>query len=352
MRFIFKLAFHLSLLFGLLLTHSVNVLAQSSFNFSSLPASYKVALANSLETTLKATQGLFALKSASLINSQGNDCTQFSSDGVCTQIGARYTELASPKISSKSIILNTAYKFSDNVHVGGYIDAGNITSQPSFSHVNQRGSDPILGIYSVFNDKIGDHPFFLRLGANVGTTSLELTTPNITNAGTLSRNLKIKGQSYMALLSTPLLAQEKKLILAPYLGTSYTSLKVDGDSGNSSGLLSNIPIIFNGVSVDLFALQVGLNSIYRPSESLSFSASGGIQHTLTSNMSNLAVSQSALFSSYSGKVNLARDVPVFTATAKYIPYPNQELVAKFSYRQEVYERIAATSYMLFYSIGF
>lgn len=351
MRCILKLAIYFLLLFGSSLAHSVNVLDHSSFHFSSLPGSYKAALVNSLETTLKATQGLLALKSTSLINSQGNDCTQFSSDGICTQLGARYTELTSPKISSKSIILNTAYKFSNNGHVGGYIDAGNITSQPSFSNVNQRGSNPIVGIYSVLNDEVGGHPFFLRLGANIGKTALDLTTPSIANIGSLSRNFTIKGQSYMALFSTPLLGQEK-VTLAPYLGTSYTSLKVDGENGNSSGLLSNTPIIFNDVSVDLFALQVGLNSIYRPSESLSFSASGGIQHTLTSYVSNLAASQSSLFSSYSGKINLAKDVPVFTATAKYIPYPNQELTAKFTYRQEVYERIAASSYMLYYSIGF
>jgi len=349
--FFSRFSFHFFILFGLSSACSVNALAQSSSHFSSLPGSYKTALANSLETTLKATQGLLALKSASLINSQGNDCTQFSSDGICTQLGVRYTELASPKITSKSIIINAAYQFSKNGHVGGYIDAGNITSQPSFSNVNQRGNNPIYGIYSVFNDKVGDHPFFLRLGANMGSTGLELTTPNAPHVGSLSRTYNIKGQSYLALLGSPLLAQDK-VILVPYVGTSYTSLKVNGNSNNSSGIFSNIPILFDDISIDIFAAQVGLNSLYRPSESLSFSASAGVQHTLTSSMSNLAVTQNSLFSSYSGKINLAQNVPIFTVTAKYIPFHNQELAAKFSYRQEVYERIAATSYMLFYSIGF
>lgn len=347
---IIRFASRLLLLYSVSFPISVGALAQGSLNFSTLPNTYKVALSDSLETTLKATQGLLALKSASLINSQGNDCTQFSSEGICAQLGARYTELASPKISSKSIILNTAYQFSENGHFGAYIDAGNITSQPSFSNVHQQGHDPIVGIYSVLNDKIGGHPFYLRLGANMGTTELELNTPTIANLGSLSRNYKIKGQSYLALLSTPLPVHEK-LIILPYFGTTYTSLQVDGEKNNSSRL-SNLPLLFNDVRADIFALQAGLNTLFRQSESLSFSASAGIQHTLASYMSNLTIPQSSLFSSYRGQTNLANNVPVFTATAKYKPIINHELSAKFSYRQEVYQRIGVSAYMLNYSIGF
>ena len=345
-----KFAFRLLLLSGLALAHSTIARSQSNFTFSTLPAAYKAALANSLQNTLTATQGLLALKSASLINSQGNDCTQFSSEGICAQLGARLTELATPKLTSKSIILNTAYKYSANWHFGAYVDAGNITSQPSFSNVQQRGHDPIYGIYSVFNEKIGDHPFFVRLGANTGSTGLELTSPTIANLGSLSRTYNIKGQSYLALLSTPLPLHEK-FILVPYLGTTYTSLKVDGDNNNNSRL-SNLPLLFNDVSADIFALQIGLNTLYRHNDALSFSASAGIQHTINSYMTNLTVPQSSLFSSYTGQTSLATNVPVFTATAKYITLPNQELAVKVSYRQEVYQRIGVSSYMLTYSIGF
>jgi hypothetical protein len=341
--------FHL-LLLSLFLVKPTSALAQSHFNFSSLPAAYKTALANALQTTLEATQGLLALKSASLINAQGNDCTQFSGDGICAQLGARYTELASPKISSKSIIFNTAYKYSKNWHFGTYIDAGTIASQPSFSDVQQRGHNPIYGIYSVFSEQLEGQPFFLRLGANMGSTEIELSSPNIANLGSLSRTYNIQGQSYLAVVGTPLPLNEK-LIFLPYLGTTYTSLKIDGANNNSSRL-SNLPIVFNDVSADIFALQLGFNTLYRKSESLSFSASAGIQHTMTSYMTNLNVPQSSLFSSYAGQTNLANNVPVFTANVKYIPLPNQELGAKISYRQEVYQRIGVSSYMLTYSIGF
>jgi hypothetical protein len=137
----------------------------------------------------------------------------------------------------------------------------------------------------------------------------------------------------------------------PYFGTTYTSLQVDGEKNNSSRL-SNLPLLFNDVRADIFALQAGLNTLFRQSESLSFSASAGIQHTLASYMSNLTIPQSSLFSSYRGQTNLANNVPVFTATAKYKPIINHELSAKFSYRQEVYQRIGVSAYMLNYSIGF
>jgi len=349
-RTFLKFTFHPLLLFGLCLAQPQNALAQSNFNFSTLPAAYKTALANSLQTTLTATQGLLSLKSASLINSQGNDCTQFSNEDICAQLGARYTELASPKLTSKSIILNTAYKYSTNWRFGAYLDAGNISSQPSFSNVQQHGHDPIYGIYSVSNHIVGGQPFFLRLGANIGTTGIDLTSANIANLGSISRSYNIKGQSYLALVSTPLPLNEN-LTLAPYVGTTYTSLKVDGDNNNSSKL-SNLPLIFNDVSTDIFALQIGLNSIYRHSESLSFSISAGIQHTLASYMSNLTVPQSSLFSSYTGQTNLATNIPVFTANAKYMLLPNQELAAKITYRQEVYQRTGVASYMLTYSLGF
>jgi hypothetical protein len=323
---------------------------QTSQTSTAIPDSYKTALFQSLKNTLYATEGLLALKAASLINSQTNDCTQFSSDGICTQLGARYAELSSPKISSKSIILNGAYLVSDRWRLGAYIDAGNITSQPSFTYVKQNGNDPILGAYSVYSDKIGNQAFSLKLGANVGSTSVDVSTPNIGSLGSLSRTINIKAQSYLALINTQL-AIHPKAALMPYLGTTYTAMKIDGGNNNSSRL-SNLPIIFDGVSTDVFALQAGLNSVFRPIETLTLSASAGVQHTLSSSISNLSVTQSIITSSYIGQSNLATNVPAFMALAKYNPIPDHELVAKVIYRQEVYQRIGVTSYTLAYSIGF
>lgn len=336
------------LLFSLCTLLSQIALGQGSQSPQAIPSSYKSALFQALQSSLHATQGLLALKSASLINSQTNDCSQFSSNGICTQFGARYTELASPKISSKSLILNGAYRVTNQWHLGGYIDAGNITSQPSFSYVKQSGHDPIIGAYSVYSNKIGDQLVNLRLGANIGSTAIDIATPNIGSLGSLSRSINIKAQSYLALVSTQINVHPKAALI-PYLGTTYTTMKIDGSNNNSSRL-SNLPILFNEVSTDIFALQVGLNSAFRPMENLTFAASAGIQHTLTSNISNLSIPESIY--SYTGKTSLATNIPTFMVLAKYSPYTNQELTAKATYRQEVYQRIGVTSYILNYSIGF
>lgn len=338
------------LLFALCALLSQLAFGQSSHSFQAIPSAYKSAFIQSLQSTLYATQGLLALKSSSLINSQTNDCTQFSSHGICTQFGARYTELSSPKITSKSLILNGAYLVSDQWRLGGYIDAGNITSQPSFSYVKQSGHDPILGVYSVYSDKIGNQLVNLRLGANIGSTALDISTPTIGSLGSLSRSINIKAQSYLALASTQIIVHPKAALI-PYLGTTYTSMKIDGSNNNASRL-SNLPIIFNEASTDVFALQIGLNSAFRPMETLTFAASAGIQHTLSSSISNLSISESTTTFSYAGKTNLATNIPTLMVLAKYNPYAHQELTAKATYRQEVYQRIGVTSYILNYSIGF
>jgi hypothetical protein len=338
------------LLFTLCILLSRISFGQSSHTSTAIPDSFKTALFQSLKNTLYATEGLLALKAASLINSQTNDCTQFSSDGICAQVGARYAELSSPKITSKSIILNGAYRITDQWRLGAYVDAGNITSQPSFTYVKQNGNDPILGAYSVYSDKIGSQPYSLRIGANVGSTSVDVSTPNIGGLGSLSRTINIKAQSYLVLVNTQV-AIHPKAALIPYLGTTYTGMKIDGGNNNSSRL-SNLPIIFNGVSTDVFALQAGLNSVFRPAQTLTLSASAGIQHTLSSSISNLSISESIIASPYTGKSNLATNVPAFMALAKYSPIPDHELMAKVIYRQEVYQRIGVTSYTLAYSIGF
>ena len=326
------------------------VLGQNNSTHQSIPSFYKSELFDSLQNSLQASQGLLALKAASLINSQSNDCTEFSSHGICAQLGARYTELSSPKIVSKSIILNGAYLISDQWRIGTYVDAGNITSQPSFAYVKQTGSDPILGIYSVYSDKIGGQSYNLRLGANVGSTSLDITSPSLGNLGSLSRSIEIKAQSYLALINTQIVVHPNA-VLIPYLGTTYTSLNINGSNTNSSKL-SNLPIVFNGLSTDLYALQIGLNSIFRPRETLMLAASAGIQHTLSSNISNLTISQLPIASSYVGKTSLATNVPTFMALIKYSPFSDHEITAKAIYRQEVYQRIGVTSYTLSYSIGF
>jgi hypothetical protein len=330
--------------------YSQQCLAQSNATLSTLPPAYKAVFVSDLTSILYASQGLLALKASNLINAQSNDCVEFAANGICTQLGARYTELASPKIASRSIVLNSSYQILNQWHMGAYIDAGHITSQPNYANVKQKGQDPILGVYSVYRDKIGGVPYNFRLGANAGSSSLDVSTSNLGNLGSLSRNINIKAQSYLALFNIHI-PVDPKVIIMPYLGTTYTTMNVDGSNNNSSKL-SNLPIIFNGVSTEIFALQLGLNSVYRPNDSILLAATAGIQHTLTSNISNMTISSLPALSGYTGTTVLANNVPTFMALAKYKTYKNQELTAKIIYRQEVYQRIGVTSYNLNYSIGF
>jgi len=339
-----------ALSFALCALLSQAAVGQSDFNHSTLPAAYKSTLYGLLQKSLYSIQGLLALKSSSLINSQTNDCTQFSSDGICVQMGARYTELALPKISSKSIVLNAAYLVSDQWRLGVYVDGSKITSQPSLAYVKQNGNDPIFGAYSVYSDTISGQPFTLRLGANIGSTSMDVATPSLGNLGSLSRSIDIKAQSYMALANAPITVHPQ-ITIAPYLGTTYTSLNIDGSNNNASRL-SNLPIVFNEVSTSTLALQAGLTTVYRPVNTLMLVASGGIQHTLSSNISNLTISQIPSSAEYNGKTNIVNNVPTFMALARYSPYSDQELTAKVIYRQEIYQRIGVTTYILNYSIGF
>jgi hypothetical protein len=329
---------------------SQNCFAQSNVNTVTIPPSYRSAFVSDLTNILYAAQGLLALKASNLITSQSNDCTEFASNGICAQIGARFTELSSPKISSKSIVLNSSYQLSNQWHVGAYVDAGNISSQPSLTYVKQKGEDPIFGAYSVYKDQIWGAPYNFRLGVNTGSTSIDIFTPSLGNLGSLSRNLNIKAQSYLALLSTHI-PVDPKIVIMPYLGTTYTNMNIDGSNNNSSKL-SNLPIVFNGVTTEIFALQIGLNSIYKPNDSILLAAAAGIQHTLSSSISNMSTPVLPALSGYTGQTNLANNVPTFMALAKYKTFAHQELTAKIIYRQEVYQRIGITSYNLNYSIGF
>jgi hypothetical protein len=335
---------------SIIIGFSQQCLAQSNATITALPPAYKSVFVSDLTNILYASQGLLALKASNLINSQSNDCIEFAANGICAQLGARYTQLSSPKIATRSIVLNSSYQISNQWHMGAYIDAGHITSQPSYTNVKQKGEDPILGVYSVYKDKIWGAPYNFRLGANTGSTSLDISTSNLGNLGSLSRNLNIKAQSYLAILSTHI-PVDPKVVIMPYLGTTYTTMNIDGSNNNSSKL-SNLPIIFNGVSTEIFALQLGLNSVYRPNDSILLAATAGIQHTLSSNISNMTISSLPDLSGYTGKTVLANNVPTFMALAKYKTYKNQELTAKIIYRQEVYQRIGVTSYNLNYSIGF
>jgi hypothetical protein len=325
-------------------------LGQSATSYSSIYTPYKYALLDSLKSAVYATQGLLALKASSLINSQSQDCTQFSDNRICMQFGGSSTKISSPKITSNSIFLNGAYRISNQWRLGAYVDAGNITSEPNLTYVKQNGNNPIFGAYSVYSDKIGGQEFNLRLGANIGSTDLDITLPALGNLGSLSRSINIKAQSYLALVSTHLI-DRPKFSLLPYLGTTFTSMNIEGSNNNSSRL-SNLPIIFNGVSTKIFALQLGFNAVFRPVETVTIAASAGIQHTLSSNISNMSMSSLSTNTSFTGQTSLASNTPTFMFLTKYRPLRGHELTAKITYRQEVYERIGVTSYMLNYSFGF
>jgi hypothetical protein len=299
---------------------------------------------NSMANTL---QGLFAMQSAGVINGMSYDCSLFGANNVCISAGGRFTNVSTYPYNNSSALIIGAYRFSNNLRFGGYLDQNLSQSTPGGIAQLNNGS-PMVGVFGVWSQNLDGTGVEAKLSAGFANKGASLTRPvvGVSEAGTGSTSLTSQG--VLGLLKYGF-GMGNKTILSPYAGMRYMVGGMAGYGESQSNTVSS-PLTYDAINNYTTTVLAGISGFHRLSEKTSLLASAGVEKDTNSNVGNLVTTGNGYFN-ISMNNNYRSTRPTASLGAFHDLSVNERIGLSAIYRQEAYQAITSTTVMATYTVG-
>lgn len=299
---------------------------------------------NSMANTL---QGLFAMQSAGVINGMSYDCSLFAANNVCVSAGGRFTNVSAYPYNNSSALIIGAYRFSNNLRFGGYLDQNLSQSTPGGIAQLNNGS-PMVGVFGVWSQNPNGTGLETKLSAGYANKGATLTRPvvGVSEAGTGSTSLTSQG--VLGLLKYGF-GMGNKTILSPYAGMRYM-VGVMGGYGESQSNTVSSPLTYDAINNYTTTVLAGISGVHRLSEKTSLLASAGVEKDTNSNVGNLVTTGNGYFNIAMNN-NYRSTRPTASLGAFHDLSVNERIGLSAIYRQEAYQAITSTTVMATYTVG-
>ncbi|WP_114653618.1 autotransporter domain-containing protein [Polynucleobacter necessarius] len=299
---------------------------------------------NSMANTL---QGLFAMQSAGVINGMSYDCSLFGANNVCISAGGRFTNVSSYPYNNSSALIIGAYRFSNNLRFGGYLDQNLSQSTPGEIAQLNNGS-PMVGVFGVWLQNPDGTGVEAKLSAGYANKGASLTRPvvGVSEAGTGSTSLTSQG--VLGLLKYGF-GMGNKTILSPYASMRYMVGGMGGYGESQSNTVSS-PLTYDAINNYTTTVLAGVSEVHRLSEKTSLLASAGVEKDTNSNVGNLVTTGNGYFNIAMNN-NYRSTRPTASLGAFHDLSVNERIGLSAIYRQEAYQAITSTTVMATYTIG-
>ena len=292
-------------------------------------------------------QGLFAMQAAGVVNGMSYDCPLFGINNVCVSAGGRFTNVSGYPDNTTSALIIGAYRFSQNLRFGGYLDQSLIQSTPGgIAQLNN--ASPMVGVFGVWSQNPDGTGVEVKLSAGYANKGATLTRPviGVSEAGSGSTNLTTQG--IQGLLKYGFAVGNKSLV-SPYAGMRYVLGGMGGYSEAQSSTVSS-PLTYNAIANYTTTALAGLIGSHKLNEKLTLVASTGAEKDVNANIGNL-------ISTGNGDYNIAMNNnyrtlrPTATLGAFYDLSARERLGLTGIYRQEAYQAITSTTVLATYTVG-
>jgi len=299
---------------------------------------------NSMANTL---QGLFAMQSAGVINGMSYDCSLFSANNICISAGGRFTNVSAYPYNNSSALIIGAYRLSNNLRFGGYLDQNLSQSTPGGIAQLNNGS-PMVGVFGVWSQNPNGTGLEAKLSAGYANKGASLTRPvvGVSEAGTGSTSLTSQG--VLGLLKYGF-GMGNKTILSPYAGMRYM-VGVMGGYGESQSNTVSSPLTYDAINNYTTTVLAGISGVHRLSEKTSLLASAGVEKDTNSNVGNLVTTGNGYFNIAMNN-NYRSTRPTASLGAFHDLSVNERIGLSAIYRQEAYQAITSTTVMATYTVG-
>lgn len=292
-------------------------------------------------------QSLFAMQSAGVINGMTYDCPIFGNHNVCVSAGGRYTNVSGYPDNTTSALLIGAYRFSESLRFGGYLDQSLSQSTPG-GVAQLSNSTPMVGVFGVWNQNTDGTGLEAKVAAGYASKNATLTRPvvGVSEPGSGSTSLTTQGAVGILKYGFGL---GNTTIISPYAGMRYVVGGMRGYAEAQSSTVSS-PLTYNGISNYTTTTLAGLMGSHRLNEKTNLVATAGGEKDVNASVGNLTTTGN-------GEFNIAMNNnyrtlrPTASLGVFYDLSPRERLGLNGIYRQESYQATTSTTVLATYTVG-
>ena len=305
------------------------------------------AVMSALNQTTTALQNAFTLQNTVLVNGFTYDCPVFDKNNVCVSVGARGTSVNTDSVNSTGGLLIGAYRMSNQIRLGAYIDQNISTNSTGI--VKVANASPMVGLFGVWNERQDGTGAEVKVSAGYGQKNATMTRPIVdgTEAGSGSSALTSQGVQAIGKYG---FAVADKTIVSPYAGLRYTQNNMGGYTEGSSASVT-APLTYSAVNTNATTVVAGLGANYKVMPSITLLVSAGLENDLNTSNGTYAATGLYGINPISFNSNPVRTRATASAGAYYDLAKNQRVSLSYIFRQEQFQGVNTNAAFLTYAIG-
>lgn len=312
------------------------IIAPTNFDTQTALASFGTSL-----------QGLFAMQSAGVINGMTYDCPLFGNRNICVSAGGRYTNVSGYPDNTTSALVIGAYRFSENLRIGGYLDQSLSQSTPGGVAQLSNGT-PMVGVFGVWNQNTDGTGLEAKVAAGYASKNATLTRPVVGVSEPGSGSTALTSQGTLGVLKYGF-GLGNKTVVSPYAGMRYVLGGMNGYAEAQSSTVSS-PLTYNSISNYTTTTLAGLIGAHKLNEKTNIVVSAGAEKDVNANVGNLSTSGNGEFNIAMNN-NYRTVRPTASLGVFYDLSPRERLGLNGIYRQEAYQAVTSTTVMATYTVG-
>lgn len=312
------------------------IIAPTNFDTQTALASFGTSL-----------QGLFAMQSAGVINGMTYDCPLFGNRNICVSAGGRYTNVSGYPDNTTSALVIGAYRFSENLRIGGYLDQSLSQSTPGGVAQLSNGT-PMVGVFGVWNQNTDGTGLEAKVAAGYASKNATLTRPVVGVSEPGSGSTALTSQGALGVLKYGF-GLGNKTVVSPYAGMRYVLGGMNGYAEAQSSTVSS-PLTYSSISNYTTTTLAGLIGAHKLNEKTNIVASAGAEKDVNANVGNLITSGNGEFNIAMNN-NYRTVRPTASLGVFYDLSPRERLGLNGIYRQEAYQAVTSTTVMATYTVG-
>lgn len=292
-------------------------------------------------------QGLFAMQSAGVINGMTYDCPLFGSQNVCVSAGGRYTNVSGYPDNTSSALVIGAYRFSENLRIGGYLDQSLSQSTPGGVAQLSNGT-PMVGVFGVWSQNTDGTGLEAKLAGGYASKNATLTRPVVGVSEPGSGSTALTSQGVLGVLKYGF-GLGNKTVVSPYAGMRYVLGGMNGYAEAQSSTVSS-PLAYNSISNYTTTTLAGLIGAHKLNEKTNIVAGAGAEKDVNASVGNLITSGNGEFNIAMNN-NYRTVRPTASLGVFYDLSSRERLGLNGIYRQEAYQAVTSTTVMATYTVG-
>jgi len=302
----------------------------------------------SLQNTLAALRGVYALQNHAISSGLTYDCTAFDAKGVCVSAGGRYQRINDSDLNTNHGLLVGALSLSEQWRVGAWFDQG--SSANTGTGVRLHNGSPLFGLFGVWSQRPVQEGWEARIAAGYGNNDLTATRGVVgtSEAGSGTTRMNTQGASVVVSYHVPLATNWRA---SPSAGVRYTKVKANGYAEEAAAGVTS-PLTFEALSQQSTTALAGLRVSGSLVPRVRAFGSVGVEHDLQVRGGEYVAAGVSGLTAESLNANVRKTKPTASAGIAFDVAKAQQLSVGAMYRSEAFRSVSSWSAMTTYTVGF